>query len=90
MTEKKTPHHDLEAFKSAFSTTKALRVTRVALKDAAELGYGSDEIVSTIQTMETGQFYKSMTSKYSDAVWQDVYHVPPLMAPSTSNSLTML
>jgi motility quorum-sensing regulator/GCU-specific mRNA interferase toxin len=76
MTEKRKPHHDLEAFKLEFSTVKGLTVTRGALRDATELGYGSEEIVSIIQTMERSHFYKSMTSNHNENVWQDVYHVP--------------
>jgi motility quorum-sensing regulator / GCU-specific mRNA interferase toxin len=75
MTEKKKPNFDLEAIKLAFSTGKGL-FTRVATQDAAALGYGSEEIVAIIQTMETTQFFKSMTSNYDAKVWQDVYHVP--------------
>jgi motility quorum-sensing regulator/GCU-specific mRNA interferase toxin len=75
MTEKKTAHHDLEAIKVAFSKGNAL-FTRVATQDAAALGYGSEEIVSIIQTMKAGQLFKSMTSHYDENVWQDVYHVP--------------
>jgi motility quorum-sensing regulator / GCU-specific mRNA interferase toxin len=75
MTEKKTPHHDLEAIKLAFSKGKGL-FTRVAIQDAAALGYGSEEIVVIIQTMKAVQFFKSMTSNYDVKVWQDVYHAP--------------
>lgn len=81
MTEKWQPHHDLAAFKSAFSTTNGLRITRVALQDAAEFGYGSEEIVSVIQTMQPGHFHKSMTSKHSEEVWQDAYRVPHADGP---------
>jgi motility quorum-sensing regulator/GCU-specific mRNA interferase toxin len=75
MTEKKTPHHNLEAIKAAFSTGKG-QFTGVATRDAASLGYGTEQIAAIIQTMEKGQFYKSMTSNYDTKVWQDVYHVP--------------
>lgn len=75
MAEKKTPHHDLKAVKLAFSKGEGL-FTGVATRDAASLGYGTDEIVAVIQTMERSQLYKSMTSNYDTKVWQDVYHVP--------------
>lgn len=32
--------------------------------------------MAIIQTMETGHFYKSMTSNHDHTVWQDVYFVP--------------
>jgi motility quorum-sensing regulator/GCU-specific mRNA interferase toxin len=75
MTEKKTPHHDLEAIKLAFSSGKGL-FTWVATRDAASLGYGSVEMTAIIQTMVRGHFFKSMTSNRDAKIWQDVYHVP--------------
>jgi hypothetical protein len=42
----------------------------------AGLGYGTEEIVAIIQTMEKRQLYKSMTSNYDSKVRPDVYHVP--------------
>jgi motility quorum-sensing regulator/GCU-specific mRNA interferase toxin len=91
MTEKKKPHHDIEAIKSDFSRGNGL-VTGVATRDAASLGYGTDEIVSIIQTIVAGHFYKSMTSNYDEKVWQDVYHVPhvggTLYVKFTDNGVT--
>ena len=75
MTEKKAPHHDIGAVKRAFANGDGM-FTRVATTDAAAMGYGSAEIVDIIQTIDAGQFYKSMTSHYDETVWQDVYHVP--------------
>jgi motility quorum-sensing regulator/GCU-specific mRNA interferase toxin len=84
MTEKQTPHHDLEEIKTAFSTSNRLIATKTALTDAAALGYGSEEIVAIIQTIAKKDFYKSMTSNYNAAVWQDVYHP---MDPNTGTPL---
>jgi motility quorum-sensing regulator / GCU-specific mRNA interferase toxin len=75
MTDKRMPHHDLDAIKQVFSMGHGL-VTRIAIQDAAGLGYGSTEITTIIQTITKGHFYKSMTSNYNASVWQDVYHVP--------------
>jgi motility quorum-sensing regulator/GCU-specific mRNA interferase toxin len=75
MAEKRTPHHDLEKVKAAFSTREGLIATNTAITDAAALGYGSDEIVEIIKTITRSDFYKSMTSNYNATVWQDVYHV---------------
>jgi len=75
MPEKKTPHFDLEKIKAAFSDA-SFAATKSAITDAAALGYGKQELVTIIQTITNGHFYKSMTSNYSNAVWQDVYHVP--------------
>jgi motility quorum-sensing regulator/GCU-specific mRNA interferase toxin len=51
-------------------------VTGTALKDAYELGFSSQEMVDTVQSMEPRHFYKSMTSLANSKIWQDVYHVP--------------
>lgn len=76
MTEKKTPSHDLAAFRARFSKVEALAVTATAIKTAAELGFGRQEIVDAIQKMERSHFVKSMTSYADHRVWHDVYNVP--------------
>jgi motility quorum-sensing regulator/GCU-specific mRNA interferase toxin len=76
MTEKRKPTYDLEAFKAAFPRADRLKATTTALRNAAELGFGRAEIVATIQAMQRGPFYKSMTSYADHRLWQDVYHVP--------------
>ncbi len=76
MAEKRKPTYDLDAFKAAFTTVEHLRVTGVAVRSAAALGFDRAGIVATIQTMRRSQFYKSMTAYADHRVWQDVYHVP--------------
>ncbi|NJD38697.1 MAG: type II toxin-antitoxin system MqsR family toxin [Geobacter sp.] len=76
MAEKRKPTYDLDAFKATFSSTEKLAITGTALRSAAALGCGRSEIVCTIQTMQRGQFYKSMTAYTDSRLWQDVYHVP--------------
>jgi motility quorum-sensing regulator / GCU-specific mRNA interferase toxin len=76
MAEKRKPTYDLDAFKATFSTVEKLAVTGTALRGAASLGFGRAEIVSTIQTMQRGHFFKSMTAYADSRLWQDVYHVP--------------
>jgi motility quorum-sensing regulator / GCU-specific mRNA interferase toxin len=73
VTEKRKPTYDLEAFKVA---ADRMRVTVVATRTAAALGFGRAEIEATIRTMQRAQFYKSMTSYGDHRIWQDVYHVP--------------
>jgi motility quorum-sensing regulator/GCU-specific mRNA interferase toxin len=73
MTEKRKPTYDLVAFKAA---APRMRVTVVATRTAAALGFSRAEIEATIETMQRSQFYKSMTSYGDHRVWQDVYHVP--------------
>ena len=58
MPEKKTAHFRLRDIKSLFSRASSLVATRTAIRGAAERGFGSDEIVAILQTMEEGHFYK--------------------------------
>jgi len=76
MTEKRKPTYDLHAFKAVFSSVDRLNLTGTALRSAAGLGFGRQEIVATIQSMERRHFYKSMTAHADHRAWQDVYHVP--------------
>jgi motility quorum-sensing regulator / GCU-specific mRNA interferase toxin len=73
VTEKRRPPYDLEAFKAA---ANRMRVSIVAVRSAAALGFGRAEIEAVISTMRRSQFYKSMTSYGDHRIWQDVYHVP--------------
>ncbi|MBF0173034.1 MAG: type II toxin-antitoxin system MqsR family toxin [Magnetococcales bacterium] len=74
--DKRTPTYDLDAFKRVFTMVGRLSMTGTALRTAAAMGCGRDEIVATIQTMERRHFVKSMTSHTDYRTWQDVYHVP--------------
>lgn len=76
MTEKRKPTYDLIAFKAAFEDADKLNVTGTAVRSAAALGFGREDIATTIQTMQREHFYKSMTAYADHRVWQDVYHVP--------------
>ncbi|GBR74954.1 type II toxin-antitoxin system MqsR family toxin [Acidiphilium acidophilum] len=69
MTDKRKPTYDLDAFKLAAG---GMRVTIVATRTAAGLGFGRAEIEATIQTIQRTHFYKSMTSHGDHRIWQDV------------------
>ena len=92
MAKQNEPTHDLAAIKSAFSNTTGLNITGSALRDAAALGYGSEEIIQTIQSIEAAHFYKSMPSEKTPGLWQDVYRVPDgdieLYVKFTSDTVT--
>lgn len=62
MTKKRKAVYDLAAFKATFKSVEKLAITTTALKSAADLGFGRQEIVETIQTMQPQHFYQSMTS----------------------------
>ncbi len=74
--EKKKPHYDLGTIKATFCVVRALRITKTALTCSEGLGLTLEDIVDIIQAITREQFYKSMTSLASSAIWQDVYHVP--------------
>lgn len=74
--EKRKAHHDIDAIKAEFATVATLRITTSALKSAEALAITLQGVVDIVQGMTRRQFYKSMTSQWSSAVWQDVYHVP--------------
>src|SRR5947209_15644084 len=76
MTDGGRPTYDLETIKTVFSNASALNVTGTALRDAFALGYGRQEIVDVIQTIEPGNFYKTMPSEKNPGLMQDVYRVP--------------
>lgn len=76
MTEKRKPTYDLEAIKAVFATVAGLHATGSAVRGAAALGFGRQEMVAVIQSIERRHFRKSMTSYADHRVWQDVYHVP--------------
>ena len=90
--KKDGPTHDLEAIKAVFSEIKNLNITGSALRDAAALGYGREEIVEVIQSMETDHFYKTMPSEKVPGLMQDVYRVPDggmeLYVKFTSDTVT--
>ena len=89
---KRGPTHELETIKRVFSDTQGLSMTGSALRDAAALGYGSEEIIEVIQSIEPGHFYKTMPSEKRPGYWQDVYRVPDgameLYVKFTSDTVT--
>ena len=76
VTEKRKPTYDLDAIKSTFNSSKKLNATGSAIRGAATLGFGSNDIVQIIQSISRNDFRKSMTSYTDHKVWQDVYNVP--------------
>jgi motility quorum-sensing regulator/GCU-specific mRNA interferase toxin len=74
--EKRKPAFDLTAFKAVCGDPERLAITTTALRTAAELGFGRNEIAAAIRSMQPAHFVKSMTSYWDHRRWQDVYHVP--------------
>jgi motility quorum-sensing regulator/GCU-specific mRNA interferase toxin len=55
---------------------RQLAITTTAMRTAAQIGFGRNDIAAVIRTMRGVHFYKSMTSYNDHRRWQDVYHVP--------------
>jgi motility quorum-sensing regulator/GCU-specific mRNA interferase toxin len=72
--EKRKPHYDLTAVKTAVEQRGADAFTATALVGAQAMGLDSDQAISLICTMTRTSFYKSMTTHAASQVWQDVYH----------------
>ena len=74
--EKRRPTYDLDAIKLAIGSVETLAITTSALRGATTLGFDRGGIAQTINSIERGMFYKSMTTFADHRLWQDVYHVP--------------
>lgn len=66
--------YDLEAFKKLFSNSASRHITQVAHKNAAEIGYVTEEAIEeVVNKLSVKNFYKSMQSHHNKKLWQDVY-----------------
>ena len=81
MKEKRKPSHSLEAIKSAFASVGGLNITTSARLGAVKLGFDLHRVVSSIKSIKSTHFHKSVTSLYDDSEWLDVYHVPLTIGP---------
>jgi motility quorum-sensing regulator / GCU-specific mRNA interferase toxin len=77
MAIKRKPHHNLAAVQAKFAQVETLEITRTAAEGARALGYSLEDIVETVQTLETGDFIKSETahSPPNSKVWHDTYNM---------------
>jgi motility quorum-sensing regulator/GCU-specific mRNA interferase toxin len=50
-----------------------IRVTRMALRGGAALGFDGAEIVNVVRALTPADFHKSMTTYADHRIWQDVY-----------------
>jgi len=73
VTEKKIPHHSLDAIKAAFSDPRKLNRTMSAAQGAEGLGMDETAVVKVIGVLTRKDFDKSMTSFADHKNWQDVY-----------------
>ncbi len=77
MSVKLKPHHSLAAIKSKFASVGTLEITAKATRDARELGYTLEDIVTVVQALEIRDFIKSETahSPPKSKVWHDTYRI---------------
>lgn len=71
----KTPSHSLERIRAAAAAGE-LEVTGTAGHEAAEVGYGYEEICAVVAALTPRRFVKSVESTLVEGEWQDVYKVP--------------
>lgn len=72
--EKRKPHHDLSAIKTALKQRDVDAFTATALLGAQAMGLDGEQAVGVVCSMTRSNFFKSMTTHASSQVWQDVYH----------------
>lgn len=75
--EKKIAHYPLPAVQ-ALVRKGLVRATRTALEDAASLGFSFQGMIEVVENLVVNDFYKSMTSRHDNTLWQDVYRYPAL------------
>lgn len=72
--EKRKPHYDLAAVKSAIQQRGLDVFTATALVGAQAMGLDAGQAIGVVCAMSRADFYKSMTTHTTSQVWQDVYH----------------
>jgi motility quorum-sensing regulator/GCU-specific mRNA interferase toxin len=72
--EKRKPHYLLKDIKTVVATYGMDAFTNTALRGIDALGISQAEAIDVVLTLNSSQFYKSMTTHFDHTVWQDVYH----------------
>jgi len=72
--EKRKPHNDLPAVRSAVKLRGADAFTATALVGAQAMGLDAGQAIDVVCAMTQADFTKSMTTHAASQVWQDVYH----------------
>lgn len=70
--EKNTPHCKLALIKALTDSGK-VRATRLAHEGAAALGFDFNAMLAVVTSLNSADFYKSMTTRADHRIWQDVY-----------------
>ncbi|MDY0328430.1 MAG: type II toxin-antitoxin system MqsR family toxin [Arcobacteraceae bacterium] len=71
--EKGIAHYSLNNIKELITNSQYF-ITQTARIDYVSLGFNDDEVLEVIQSLESKDLYKSMTSFQNSSIWQDVYY----------------
>ncbi|GHU03477.1 hypothetical protein FACS1894158_01990 [Betaproteobacteria bacterium] len=74
--EKKKAHYDLKALQERTRIMGIGAFTATAKEGYLNMNLTGDEALAVVLAIESGMFYKSMTTHMDSRVWQDVYHAP--------------
>ena len=72
--EKAKPHYLLSEIQSEVARRGAAAFTRTALRSGLAMGMTVGQLIEVVCSLCRSDFYKSMTTHFDHAVWQDVYH----------------
>lgn len=70
--EKKIAHYPL------FAVQALVRKGLVRATRTASLGFSFQDMIEVVENLVVNDFYKSMTSRHDNTLWQDVYRYPAL------------
>ena len=70
---KKLPHYALNELKELIRDEDARYIPDSTLEEATEIDFSLTEIIDTVQSLESSDFYKTMPAKKFQNSWQDVY-----------------
>ena len=70
--EKRKPHFWLKDVKELIEANQCT-LTVKARQTAHSIGFSDTDVTEVVATLESKDFFKSMTSNYNPNVWQDVY-----------------
>lgn len=88
--EKGTPHCKLSLVKALTKAGK-VRATASALNGARELDINNlAGMCAVILSLESADFYKSMTTHADHRIWQDVYHAKTANSADVYLKLTVI
>ena len=72
--EKRKPHYNLEEVKTVVRDPNFYPFTASARRGGIALGLTPQEMREVVLSLSPSDFFKSMTTKLDNRVWQDVYY----------------